>query len=426
MHRKHIFISKALIAMLVCGLSFCGCGSSEVMPLTTKQQLNIEEGISKDNQESTTDSEETSITIEETSSVKREFTTGYMESSTDKTELTTKSESSTEKESESISKSEETTKKQESTTKKKEVTTKEPEQTTKKEEPTTKKKEEGANGVTLHLIHPELNEQAKQTAKDIAARIIAKNMSEFDKVRAIHDYLVNTVQYAFIIPDFSSNPDVYTAVGAFDGVAVCQGYTEAFSLLCYYAGIQSHYVIGTGNNFGHSWNIVRINQKWYHVDVTWDDPVDLIDLRRYDYFLISDQQIMKDHTIESYSEKHTCTDNETYKEFRLVETAYANLESTYEKNEISSGYYTKVVGFEGAKAVLKKAVEARQEVIRLEIEMPTVMDDDYSDYFNQAVEQFSPIMSEYCQGWGIDSGLSCGMFLPLKHLILEVEVDIWW
>lgn len=155
-----------------------------------------------------------------------------------------------------------------------------------------------------------VTQEEQDAAASITASIINSSMSEYEKVRAIHDYLVDNVAYSY---DFD-NRSVYTAQGAFNGKAVCQGYTEAFSLLCFNAGIQAEIVSGTadnGNGSGpqaHAWNLVRIDDIWYEVDVTWDDPVGA-SIPRYDYFLITDAQIGQDHFAESYSHQYACTDD---------------------------------------------------------------------------------------------------------------------
>ena len=42
--------------------------------------------------------------------------------------------------------------------------------------------------------------------------------------------------------------------------------------------------------------MVHIDGRWYHVDVTWDDPVSSEDVLRHDYFNLTDSQISADHT----------------------------------------------------------------------------------------------------------------------------------
>ena len=62
-----------------------------------------------------------------------------------------------------------------------------------------------------------------------------------------------------------------------DGSAVCSGYANTFYLFCKAAGLDCEYVRGESvpkkDDFGHAWNRVKVDGKWYYVDCTWDDPV---------------------------------------------------------------------------------------------------------------------------------------------------------
>lgn len=59
-------------------------------------------------------------------------------------------------------------------------------------------------------------------------------------------------------------------------------------------------IIGKGNGEAHAWNIVKIEGKWYQIDVTWDDPVpDIPERIGYDYFLIPDKIMRENHTWNS-------------------------------------------------------------------------------------------------------------------------------
>ena len=70
--------------------------------------------------------------------------------------------------------------------------------------------------------------------RQIASRIFTDDMSDYDKVFAIHQYLVTTVDYDYDNMQANTLPDsVFTAEGAlFDHLAVCEGYARAFSALC--------------------------------------------------------------------------------------------------------------------------------------------------------------------------------------------------
>lgn len=90
--------------------------------------------------------------------------------------------------------------------------------------------------------------------------------------------------------------------------AVCDGYTHAFDLLCYLSGIDCLKIAGTANGGGHAWNKVELDGVWYNVDVTWDDPVVIGggDMLRYDYFLVSDETLARDHQWTAYSGQPDC------------------------------------------------------------------------------------------------------------------------
>lgn len=96
-------------------------------------------------------------------------------------------------------------------------------------------------------------------------------------------------------------PYAHNAYGALvDGKAVCDGYTKAFQYLLQRVGIQSFMVTGIGNGVKHAWNIVRIDGKYYNVDLTWDDQKsDII----YTYFNITDEEIKSlSHILDKESE----------------------------------------------------------------------------------------------------------------------------
>lgn len=60
-------------------------------------------------------------------------------------------------------------------------------------------------------------------------------------------------------------------------------------------------VVGGASGIDHMWNMVKLEGQWYHVDVTWDDPVmsDGSHALKYNYFLISDARIKLDHSINT-------------------------------------------------------------------------------------------------------------------------------
>ena len=140
--------------------------------------------------------------------------------------------------------------------------------------------------------------QLLEKLKEIMPGIVDPSMSEYELVRAIHDYIVDHVYY-------QSGKRDQTAAGALlDGYAVCSGYMDAFDLMCYLTGIECLQVTGTANSVNgsgwgpHGWNKVKVDGQWYNVDCTWDDPVGATPSLRHDYFLISDTELAKTHKWE--------------------------------------------------------------------------------------------------------------------------------
>ena len=117
-------------------------------------------------------------------------------------------------------------------------------------------------------------------------------------MKAVHDYIVLNTAYDyenFLNDTVSRNS--YTAFGSLiEGVAVCDGYTKATSVLLDKLGIENHYVVGYLPNGGlHSWNMVKISGEYYHLDTTWDDPVPNRDgYVSHKYFLVTTDQLLKE------------------------------------------------------------------------------------------------------------------------------------
>ncbi|EGQ26811.1 hypothetical protein HMPREF9372_1202 [Sporosarcina newyorkensis 2681] len=137
-----------------------------------------------------------------------------------------------------------------------------------------------------------------ETSK-VLSSIIKPGSSDFDKVKAIHDYLA--LHNAYDYDNFRNNTvpaDSYTAYGALiTGIAVCDGYTKAAQLLMNQLGIENQYVFGYGNGGAHSWNLVKLDGQYYFMDITWDDPVPNTPGNvRYDYFLVTSKVLRKDHS----------------------------------------------------------------------------------------------------------------------------------
>jgi len=138
-------------------------------------------------------------------------------------------------------------------------------------------------------------ETAKQAVEQAAWEILAgirTDMTEAEKALYIHDRLAERVTYA-------SDPNgeyVHTLYGALgQGIAVCDGYAEAYQYLLRKVGIESYVATGSGNGGGHAWNYVCIDGKYYQTDVTWDDQKSEL---YHAYYNLTDSVMLEDHSLD--------------------------------------------------------------------------------------------------------------------------------
>lgn len=168
---------------------------------------------------------------------------------------------------------------------------------------------------------PTSDSASEKQMEEIASRLFTAEMSDYDKVFVIHQYLVSTVDYDYENLQTATLPDsVFTAEGALlNHLAVCEGYARAFSWLCTQADLNELMISGTADNgsgsISHAWNQVQVDGIWYNIDVTWDDP--LVENQVitdgsnivYDYFLVPDSVIDGNHWAENPTNRHVCTDD---------------------------------------------------------------------------------------------------------------------
>lgn len=113
---------------------------------------------------------------------------------------------------------------------------------------------------------------------------INSNQNTIDKIRIIHDFIINNTDYDENAEDMSKN-----AYGVFKNKkAVCSGYADAVSIFLNSLGIKNYRV----SNDTHIWNLILVNGKWVHLDATWDDPISNQNITSYNYFLIDTNKLI--------------------------------------------------------------------------------------------------------------------------------------
>ena len=141
-----------------------------------------------------------------------------------------------------------------------------------------------------YLESKEQTEEVDKRVKKILKKLKVSKMSDYNKVKAIHDYVVDNVTY-----DMSTNfnSPYYALV---QGTSACQGYAVLIYKMLTEADVPCRVITGKAKGGLHAWNLVKIDDKWYNLDATWDDPVGLFgkSAARYRYFLKTDRE-MTDH-----------------------------------------------------------------------------------------------------------------------------------
>lgn len=133
---------------------------------------------------------------------------------------------------------------------------------------------------------------------------LAKSEDIFDIELVLHDLVAKRVQY-YEYDNLNNVPqECHSIYGALiNNKAVCDGFTKTMQILLDKKGIESIIVMGTLDNEAHAWNLVKLDDSWYHLDVTSDKSIK--ELRNgeqvvvHSYFNLTNDKVKLDHIIEN-------------------------------------------------------------------------------------------------------------------------------
>ena len=137
-------------------------------------------------------------------------------------------------------------------------------------------------------VYDQRYEKLRQSV-DTALQSVDSSMTNAEKTLALHDYLAQSITYG------GNTDDPHSAYDALvNQQCVCDGYSKALNLLLSQIDVPSFMV--TSDAMNHAWNMVQLEGNWYHVDVTFDDPIrnydpEPSDYVRYTNFLLTDEQM---------------------------------------------------------------------------------------------------------------------------------------
>lgn len=150
--------------------------------------------------------------------------------------------------------------------------------------------------ITIEINHMYSNSEIKKIDKDIDELIynnITDTMSDLEKIRVLHDYIINNTKYDSLKANNLSDEYDSTRIQGvlYDHYAICSGYTDIMAVILDKLGIVNYKI----SSDTHVWNAVYLGNKWYHLDLTWDDPVTTTgrDLLEHSYFLIDNKELEK-------------------------------------------------------------------------------------------------------------------------------------
>lgn len=133
-------------------------------------------------------------------------------------------------------------------------------------------------------------------AEKIISEIITENMSNYEKEVAVHNYLILNCEYD--VDEFNIFKEVSEDSSTPYGVlknkkSICLGYTKTFQLFMNMLEIECITVHSSALSEEHAWNMVKLDDEWYHVDVTWDDPIPDYKASPYFIFLNVTDEVME-------------------------------------------------------------------------------------------------------------------------------------
>ena len=135
--------------------------------------------------------------------------------------------------------------------------------------------------------------QYEQAMAELIATTCHEGMTQEQMVLSVHDHMVTRIQCSY----WGNYNNGYHALVR--GETACYGYSLLFMRVMEQIDIPCRIVVckDTGDGVGHAWNAVCLNGNWYHLDLTWDDPLADVDGRvLHNNFLKTDKEFKSEES----------------------------------------------------------------------------------------------------------------------------------
>lgn len=153
---------------------------------------------------------------------------------------------------------------------------------------------------------------------------------ELEKLQYIHDFVCQQIRYDKLKKSYSH--EIIGPLG--HGVGVCEGMAKTVKILCDALQLWCIVVIGEANpvkgiRYRHAWNMVCVNGVYYHLDVTFDNHLSRDEIIRYDYYMLADVQLFRDHEPTVWSVPN-CIDSDHFY-YREQKLSFTKLEEVQKR-----------------------------------------------------------------------------------------------
>lgn len=160
--------------------------------------------------------------------------------------------------------------------------------------------------ITIKVTHLYSNEEIDRIDKDIdllIENVVKDSMSDKEKILALHDYIINNTKYDIERANSETNSSEYDSARIlgvlYDHYAICSGYADLMGVILEKLNIPNYKI----SSETHVWNALYLDNEWWHLDLTWDDPISTSgkDILDHSYFLIDSKTLkeldagIKDH-----------------------------------------------------------------------------------------------------------------------------------
>lgn len=156
--------------------------------------------------------------------------------------------------------------------------------------------------------------------------ITTSEMTDLEKLVNINQFIVANTEYdSRILSGEDIDIDSTNMYGVLiNNRAICQGYADTTKVFLDILGIPNRMITGSvkikdDSTISHIWNVVNLNGREYHLDTTYNDPIDDTkskDAVSYDRFLVSDRVMETSHLWDK--EKFGEIDNEEFIYFSFM------------------------------------------------------------------------------------------------------------